>query len=66
MSDVAAGVPQSLSIEDVSHAFGATRALDNVSLQIEGGELVALLGPSGCAQTTFLRAVGGFIRQSAG
>ena len=51
-----------LSIENVSVAYdGRTRVLDRVSLAVERGEMVALLGSSGCGKTTLLRSIAGFV-----
>ena len=49
-----------LEIDAVSKKFGATAAVDGVSLAVEHGELFALLGPSGCGKTTLLRLIAGF------
>jgi spermidine/putrescine ABC transporter ATP-binding subunit len=46
--------------------YGATRALDGVSLEVAPGEFFTLLGPSGCGKTTSLRAVAGFVEPDAG
>ena len=50
----------SVTFDNVSKRFAATRAVDHLSLVIEDGEFVALLGPSGCGKTTLLRLVAGF------
>jgi putative spermidine/putrescine transport system ATP-binding protein len=50
----------SVVLQDLSRAFGATRALDGLSIEMTPGELIALLGPSGCGKTTALRIVAGF------
>ena len=56
----------SVQLESITHRFGATTAVDDVSLPVEAGELIALLGPSGCGKTTLLRIIGGFIVPTAG
>jgi len=55
-----------LVLEGVTKAFGASRAVDGVSLAVAPGAFLALLGPSGCGKTTLLRLVAGLERPSAG
>ncbi|MGA1635473.1 MAG: ABC transporter ATP-binding protein, partial [Gemmobacter sp.] len=55
-----------IEIAGVSKSYGATRALDDVSLSIGGNAFFTLLGPSGCGKTTLLRCIAGFEEVSAG
>ncbi|RKU27424.1 spermidine/putrescine ABC transporter ATP-binding protein [Candidatus Poribacteria bacterium] len=48
-------------LSSVTQQYGDAVAVDNISLQIEGGEFFSLLGPSGCGKTTTLRIIGGFV-----
>jgi putative spermidine/putrescine transport system ATP-binding protein len=57
---------QSLTLDDIVHRYAGALAVDHVTLEVQAGELVALLGPSGCGKTTLLRIIAGFISQTSG
>jgi putative spermidine/putrescine transport system ATP-binding protein/spermidine/putrescine transport system ATP-binding protein len=50
-----------VDIENVTKRFGATIAVDNVSVSVPKGKFLTLLGPSGCGKTTLLRMIAGFL-----
>ena len=56
----------SVELTQITKAFDATVAVNDISLTIAPGELFFLLGPSGCGKSTLLRVVAGFYRPDAG
>jgi len=53
-------------LEGVEKAYGRTRAVAGLDLDLAEGEIAAVLGPSGCGKTTLLRLIAGFERPDAG
>jgi branched-chain amino acid transport system ATP-binding protein len=55
-----------LEVSDLSVSYGGRRALANVSLTVEPGEIVTLLGANGSGKSTTLRAISGLVRPAGG
>ena len=55
-----------ISAVDVSKSFGHTRAVREINLQVQAGEIYGLVGPDGAGKTTFLRLLCGVLHPDAG
>ena len=55
-----------LELDDLRVKYGAIEALRGISLQVEPGEIVAILGSNGAGKTTTLRTIAGLLRPSGG
>ena len=55
-----------IELNHVSRNYGDFRAVDDVSLSIQTGEIVGLLGPNGAGKTTTMRMITGFLEPSSG
>ena len=55
-----------IHVQNLVKEFGDQRALDDVSFDVEEGELFTLLGPSGCGKSTTLMSIAGFQHPEAG
>lgn len=55
-----------LTVDNVSCHFGSLRAVNEVSMTIETGELRAVIGPNGAGKTTFFNLISGFFPPTAG
>lgn len=55
-----------LSVENITRKFGALTAVDNVSLEIEEGEIRGLIGPNGAGKTTLFNLISGFDKPTRG
>jgi iron(III) transport system ATP-binding protein len=55
-----------IRLNSLRKTFGATVAVDEITLDVAAGDLFFLLGPSGCGKTTLLRMIAGFISPTAG
>ena len=55
-----------LDIKNLNKSFNGQQVLHNISLQLEKGEILFLLGASGCGKTTLLRSIAGFEQPTSG
>ena len=55
-----------LQLDSVSKRFGATQAVDNLSLEMKEGEILGLLGPNGSGKSTTMKMIVGILKQDAG
>ena len=58
--------PQCLQADDVSVTFAGLKALKNISLQLEKGQVLGLIGPNGAGKTTMVNVLTGFNRPTSG
>ena len=52
--------------ENLQKAFGSQTVLHQISFQVEGGEILAVVGRSGCGKTTLLRLLAGHLKPDGG
>lgn len=55
-----------IKVEDLTKAFGSKVAVDNVSFEVNKGEVLGFLGPNGSGKTTTMRMITGFIPPTSG
>lgn len=57
---------KTVTVKNLRKAFGPTQVLDNISLEVSSGEIVAIVGPNGSGKSTFLNVVAGLLQADEG
>lgn len=55
-----------VTTKNLSRRFGSRRAVDNVTMSVGSGDILALFGPNGAGKTTLLRMLGGLLKPTSG
>jgi ABC-2 type transport system ATP-binding protein len=55
-----------IEVKGVSKSYGSTRAVDNVSFEVQRGEIVGFLGPNGAGKSTTMKVITGFLAPDSG
>ena len=55
-----------LEVKELSKIYGNNKALNNLSLELEKGKVVGVLGPNGSGKTTLIKIIVGILRQTKG
>ncbi len=55
-----------LDVQDVTHRYGRTPAVDGITFSVRRGEMVCVLGPSGCGKSSLLRILAGHLKPNSG
>lgn len=59
-------IPAAIAVRDVSKAFGGVRVLEDLSFDVEGGSIFAIIGPNGSGKTTTLNVISGLYAADGG
>lgn len=59
-------MPCAIDVDSVSKSYGSIKAIDNLSLKIEGGQVYGLLGPNGSGKSTLMKIIVGLIKPDSG
>ncbi len=55
-----------IQVKNLSKSFGDNLVLDNINMEIDQGEVIAIIGPSGCGKSTFIRTLNQLEKVSSG